>query len=685
MISSRSFRIGFNRGIPLWFLLGAWTLLALLGCGSESRSPQTTDPPPDFSIPLAEPLARLAPEEGALTAEVSIDGGAPISLAVDAPNKTVTGRIENVPSGRHTFTITFRIDGIVVAIWSSEADVILGETTSLVINPSSFQYPDDDQDGLTNLAELEAGSNPSDPASPARLVSISITSPIATMGVGTTLQLGAIGTFSDGKSEDLTSAVVWSSSREEITTISQSGLAAALAPGTTLVTAADPASNLSGSTELTVLGPEAPPEAPQLTLGFGMKQLQFSWTGVSRADFYRLFENPDGISGFTPVGGEIPAGTTSATRDIPVHRNDWANARYRVAACNEAGCIDSNEVGTLGGVLQAIGYFKASNTEALDGFGWSVAISADGNTLAIGTLKEDSAATGIGGNQSDNSAGDSGAVYLFARSGGVWSRQAYIKASNTGGGDGFGWSVALSGDGNTLAVGAQFEDSAATGVGGDQSDNSAEDSGAVYLFARGGGIWSQQAFIKASNTEVRDGFGGSVALSGDGNTLAVGAPGERIAVWAEDSGAVYLFAHSGGIWSQQAYIKASNTQTRDQRGDRFGTSVALSGDGSVVAVGVPLEDSASTGIGGDPADNSIESVGAVYLFIRSGEIWGQPVYIKASNAGGWFGNSVALSEDGNTLAVGAPGESSAATGIGGNQNADPDSNWAFGSGAVYLY
>ncbi len=108
------------------------------------------------------------------------------------------------------------------------------------------------------------------------------------------------------------------------------------------------------------------------------------------------------------------------------------------------------------------------------------------------------------------------------RSGGLWSQQAYLKASNTGAYDGFGFSVALSGD--TLVVGASDEDSNATGVYGDQSDNSASNAGAAYVFVRSGGLWSRQAYLKASNTGEGDYFGVSVALSGD--TLVVGASGE---------------------------------------------------------------------------------------------------------------------------------------------------------------
>jgi hypothetical protein len=105
----------------------------------------------------------------------------------------------------------------------------------------------------------------------------------------------------------------------------------------------------------------------------------------------------------------------------------------------------------------------------------------------------------------------------------TWSQQAYVKASNTGGGDQFGTSVALSGDGNALAVGAPYEDSSSVGIGS-ASDEFAVDSGAAYFYARTGTAWSEQAYVKSSNTGAGDTFGIWVALSDDGNTLAVGAP-----------------------------------------------------------------------------------------------------------------------------------------------------------------
>ncbi|MBX3335068.1 MAG: cadherin-like beta sandwich domain-containing protein [Nitrospira sp.] len=324
-------------------------------------------------------------------------------------------------------------------------------------------------------------------------------------------------------------------------------------------------------------------------------------------------------------------------------------------------------------------YGKASNTGSDDRFGWSVAL--DGDTLAVGAITEESNATGINGNQADNSAGNSGAVYVFTRSGGTWTQQAYVKASNTGSGDLFGTSVAL--DGDTLAVGAQFEDSNATGINGNQADNSAGEAGAVYVFTRSGTTWTQQAYLKASNTGSGDLFGTSVAL--DGDTLAVvaleedsnatGINGNQADNSAGEAGAVYVFTRSGTTWSQQAYVKASNTEA----GDEFGQSVALSGD--TLAVVANNEASNATGINGNQADNSAGNSGAMYVFARSGTTWTQQAYVKASNteSGDAFGFSVAL--DGNTLAVGAQFESSNATGINGNQA----NNSANNAGAVYVY
>jgi len=149
-------------------------------------------------------------------------------------------------------------------------------------------------------------------------------------------------------------------------------------------------------------------------------------------------------------------------------------------------CIDRDASGNpilvdVSATFDNCAYIKASNTDAGDFFGTSVALSDDGNTLAVGAFFEENFFSGINGDQSNNGALNSGAVYVFTRTGDVWSQEAYVKASNTGAGDFFGRTVSLSGSGITLAVGAPEEDSNAVGVNGDQTNNSALDSGAVFV------------------------------------------------------------------------------------------------------------------------------------------------------------------------------------------------------------
>src|SRR5688572_8830127 len=217
-------------------------------------------------------------------------------------------------------------------------------------------------------------------------------------------------------------------------------------------------------------------------------------------------------------------------------------------------------------------YVKASNPGRSDLFGLSLALSRDGNTLAVAAPWEASAATGVNGNQDDDSIPQAGAVYVFTRTADRWSQQAYLKASNTGRkgsgddieGDQFGFSIALSADGNTLAAGAISEDSAATGIGGIQPDDSAASSGAVYVFSRVANAWTQQAFLKSRNSEAGDLFGYGVSLSANGSALAVAAYDEDGGgkgvnpIDDNDSngtGAIYAFSRQGTSWTQNGYLK----------------------------------------------------------------------------------------------------------------------------------
>jgi len=269
-------------------------------------------------------------------------------------------------------------------------------------------------------------------------------------------------------------------------------------------------------------------------------------------------------------------------------------------------------------------YIKTSNTDAADLFGYSVGLSADGNTLAASAYDEDGSSREINGVQDKGRRG-SGAIYVFTRTGATWSQQAYLKASNAENGDSLGYAIAISQDGNTIAGGAADEDCMMPGVfpgapavcDNDQPmDNS---SGAVYVFVRNGTTWTQQAFIKSSNPGKEDWFGSRLTLSGDGDTLAVGAQVENGSARgingqpddaAEDAGAVYLFTRTGSTWAQQAYVKASNAEAYDE----FGSAMALSKDGRLMAVGARGEGSAAKGINGNQNDNSALGAGAVYVF-----------------------------------------------------------------------
>jgi predicted outer membrane repeat protein len=304
-------------------------------------------------------------------------------------------------------------------------------------------------------------------------------------------------------------------------------------------------------------------------------------------------------------------------------------------------------------------YLKAANAASGDAFGQSVAL--DGDTIVVGAIGEDSS----GSDPANNSAETAGAAYVFVRTGSTWTQQAYLKAANVASYDTFGAAVAIAGD--TIVVGAVGEDSS----GSDPSDNSAASAGAAYVFVRAGTTWTQQGYLKAANAGSNDNFGGAVAVSGE--TIVVGAVGEDSSGSdpgdnsAASAGAAYLFVRDESTWSQQGYLKATNAQAEDS----FGLDVAITED--TIVVGASYEDSS----GSDPSDNSAADAGAAYVFARSGSVWSQQAYLKASNGETFdeFGTAVAI--DGATIVVGATGEASASS--------DPSDNSAEYAGAVYRF
>ncbi len=287
-----------------------------------------------------------------------------------------------------------------------------------------------------------------------------------------------------------------------------------------------------------------------------------------------------------------------------------------------AGSVYIFEAGPMGWQAQA--YLKPGVAGEADQFGASLGLSTLGDTLVVGAPGEGSSATGVGGDPDDNSASGAGAAYVFKRHGAQWMQEAYLKASNTDGGDELGLAVAIAGDGNTVAVGAPNESSNGT----DQSNNAASDAGAVYVYATDGTMWTQQAYVKAASPAPLDAFGGALALSANGATLAVGTSAET----------AYVFTRSGLAWSQQAQLQAATATL----GDGFGAALALSGLGMLLAVGAPHED----------------GHGAAYVF--AGPAWTPAAHLATATDGDLLGAALAISADGAVVAVSAPDDDATA-------------------------
>ena len=232
--------------------------------------------------------------------------------------------------------------------------------------------------------------------------------------------------------------------------------------------------------------------------------------------------------------------------------------------------------------------------------GFSVAVSADGNTLVEGTN------SGVG------------AAWVFTRTAGAWSQQGpSLLGTGAVGSAGQGQSIALSADGNTMLLGGEHDNS---------------NAGAAWVFTRSGGVWSQQGAKLVGSGAVGAAFQGvTVALSADGNTALIGGTNDN-----SNAGAVWVFTRSGGVWTQQG---AKLVGTGAVGAARQGCSVALSSDGNTAVVG-------------GNADNG--NAGAGWVYTRSGGVWSQQgAKLVGTGAAGLAlqGTSVAMSSDGNTLAT----------------------------------
>lgn len=259
---------------------------------------------------------------------------------------------------------------------------------------------------------------------------------------------------------------------------------------------------------------------------------------------------------------------------------------------------------------------QASNKAADDQF-CRCDVSGDGNTIIVGAPHEDGPT---------NSVASSGAAYIYSRSGNSWSEDQILYPSDPVVNNYFGVDNALNEDGTVAAI-------AATG-----DDTSATDSGAVYIFTKSNGTWSQETKLKITNggPNASDNWGG-VSLSDDGLTLSAGTSNDDST--ASQSGAVYVFNKSGGTWSQTVKLKASNAGVNDKLGGR----TRISGTGDTIVSGAREEDTGTT------------NAGSAYIFTLNNGTWTQRQQIQASDraSGDLFGDSVGISKDGTVISVGA--------------------------------
>jgi hypothetical protein len=407
------------------------------------------------------------------------------------------------------------------------------------------------------------------------------------------------------------------------------------------------------------------PLAPPKSLSFDYDALNFSlrWDAVAGADGYAVLQDPDGPAG--PRAPVVVATVSGTSATVPAAFADRLAGvpSYSVAACASGVCHTAGSAASPD-LDATIGMLVRRHPQARESAGYELALSGDGLTLIAGAPYDARDRAGVLSDpDADTGApvtGTWGAVLVFTRadSRSAWRQQAVLRPSNPASNLQFGGSLAISADGNTVAVGAPYENGGTSGiVQGAPADASqtASISGATYVFVRHSGRWAEQAYIKSTTAAESQSFGTAVALSGDGDTLAVGVPGDD--ALAAMAGAVHLFSRQGGVWSARQIVTASNGETNDY----LGVAVALSADGRTLAASARWEAGSGTApVAGAPGpadtDNTMGGSGAAYVFTRNdANHWSQQAYIKGSLTAinSDFGTVLRLSGNGDTLAVGS--------------------------------
>lgn len=450
---------------------------------------------------------------------------------------------------------------------------------------------------------------------------------------------------------------------------------------------------------LSAFGQTSPPAAPTLTRGAEFKGLRFDWNRVPGATWYQLEYRAHQNGAFVQQGDDFPATATSTHFSFPLHLFDWTYARYRLAACNSTGCSRSAEVSVSELRRDAVGYFKAATPVIGAWFGASSALSSDGYNMVAAAPFEVTRSAGMS---------QGGAVYVFRRgSDGKWFQRARLDAGATAyTEEGMVLNVAMSASGNTVAVAMP-----SFIVPGDLDERGEVD---VYHFANNAWTRTRIPRLPAST------FGFSAALSDAGDVLAImlrdgqnsmaiyrsvnGAwthvrdlsvtslgyfelcaqpvmsrDGKVIAERCDDLGSSsrprrdYIRVHSGDNWSVRTDIDLAFPISNDTVYGHAGFAIDGTGDTIAVQFGQSL--------------NGVEDgVGFVKVFKRNNGAYSQ---VATFNPGTWrngtyrfvYGESIAISGDGHTMAVGDPGDN----GTGWGPRAAPLVRGTEQTGAVYVY
>jgi len=287
----------------------------------------------------------------------------------------------------------------------------------------------------------------------------------------------------------------------------------------------------------------------------------------------------------------------------------------------------SNDIWTLSTELSL-----GTNAAASDYLGSAVALSGDGSTALVDNL-----------DRTVNGQANAGAVEVFTRVNGKWSHTTEFNlGSNAASAIQFGYSVALSGDGNTALAGSPA-----------QTVNGLTYAGAAEVYSRSNGIWSGPTELTlGANEEAQDSFGSSVALNGNGTTALVGALG-RVVNGQRAAGAGEVFTRTNGSWSFSTEL---NLGAGAAAKDQLGISVALSGDGATALTGTSVR-----------SVNGQSGAGAAEVFTLANGAWRFSIELTMATGSAALnisGAAVTLSGDGSTALVGAP-----TTSVNGQQQA----------------